>query len=106
MNNNYKKTINVILSCLLFLAGTGVCIAEPISGSAVISFKTVLIKFGITMGSVLISIIVIWLGLKSFKEYIGQTPQSIDKNSLYGDTLETPKSVDDAVISFIDKNRL
>jgi hypothetical protein len=106
MNNNYKKQYNTILSCLLFMASTGICFAEPISGSAVIPFKTVLIKFGITMGSVLLSIIVIWAGLKSFKEYINQQPQKLDKSSLYGDTLETPKSVDDAVISFIDKNRL
>ena len=80
--------------------------AEPISGSAVIPIDVVLLKFAITMGSVFASIIVIWLGLRAFKDYAGGKYNKPNPQNLYGDTYETPKTMDDAIISFIDKNRL
>ena len=109
MKTIFKNIITKIqILCLLF-ASTNICFAADkpvVAGENVIPIKTVLIKFGITMGSVLVSLIVIWILLNFYKAYYTQETKKAKTQSLYGDTLDTPKSIDDAVIMFIDKNRL
>ena len=107
MKKYFKNIISGIQVLCLFLAGTNICYAdEPLVGSNVIPIKTVLVKFGITMGSVLVSLIVIWILLSAYKAYYADEIKKNKSQSLYGDTLNTPKSIEDAVIMFIDKNRL
>ncbi len=103
--NKYLNSL--ILSLSLFTASSGLCFAEPVAGSAVVPIKTVLIKFAVSMGSVLVSLIVIFVVLALFRKQYGANFNNRGNSAdLYGDTLETPKNIDDAVISFIDKNRL
>ena len=97
----------IILTCLLIIsAGTDVWLGETVTGTGVIPFKKVLIKFCLAMGAVLVSVFVIWIGLNIFKKHSPESFRNAEEKDLYSDTLETPKSVDEAIISFIDKNKL
>lgn len=65
---------------------------------------SILKKFAITMGSVLVSLIVIWFGLNILKKFkLNNRSHSKD---LYNDGLSSPKTVDEAIAFFINKNRL
>ena len=105
--NNIIKLKNKFIPCLLlYAASTGFCFADGEVGTSVIPLKTVLIKFAISMGSVILSLLIIWIGLNAYRQYsLSKFPKPNNKD-LYGDSLETPKNMEDAVISFIDKNRL
>lgn len=84
-----------------------VCYADPVvTGSGVIPIKTVLIKFGITMGAVLVSLLIIWFALSTFKKYTANSVKEYKQQALYGDNFKTSTSINEAIISFIDKNRL
>ena len=63
MKNNIKNImINIGLCLLLIAADANLCFADPINaGSNVIPIKTVFVKFAITMGSVLLSLLIIWV---------------------------------------------
>lgn len=108
MKQNNKKIIAKNLLCLLAIsASTAICYAEPVAaGSAVIPLNTVLIKFGFTMGAVLVSLLIIWAALYSFKKFTAKSINEYKQQSLYGDNFRTPASMDDAIVSFIKKNRL
>ncbi|MEE3348525.1 MAG: hypothetical protein VZR09_00650 [Candidatus Gastranaerophilaceae bacterium] len=109
MKNKFfnKYLNNLTLSLSLFAASSGVCYAELVAGSGVVPIKTVLLKFAVSMGSVLVSLIVIFVVLAILKKQYGDKLNNrANTADLYGDTLETPKNINDAVISFIDKNRL
>lgn len=109
MKNNKKKTlITTILLCLPVLAAsTAVCYAEPVvMGSGVIPIKTVLIKFGITMGAVIASLLIIWFALLTFKKYAANSVKEYKQQALYGDNFKTSTNINEAIISFIEKNRL
>lgn len=68
------------------------------------SMKDILTKFGITMGGVFISLLVIWIGLNIFKNYKFKTKTTNKKITQTG--LKTPENIDDAIVSFINQNRL
>lgn len=68
------------------------------------SMKDILTKFGITMGGVFISLLVIWIGLNIFKNYKFKTKVTNQKAINTG--LKTPENIDDAIVSFINQNRL
>ncbi len=68
------------------------------------SMKDILTKFGITMGGVFISLLVIWIGLNIFKNYKFKTKVANQKAIKTG--LKTPENIDDAIVSFINQNRL
>lgn len=68
------------------------------------SLKNVLGKFSITMGGVLISLLIIWAVLSLVKEF-GTKKTVINSKKLY-DEPQTPKTVDEAIVFFIRKNRL
>ena len=106
-NNNISLILKTLSLPVLLPVGNCVCYAnEPVAGSAVIPIQTVLTKFCMTMGSVLLSLVVIWIGLNLYKNYYLKQQQNSNKKELYGDTMDTPKNIEDAVITFIDKNRL
>lgn len=103
MKINFKKIITNIKILCLFLASTNICYAdEPITGSNVMPIKTVLIKFGIAMGSVIISLLIIWILLNLYKSYYGSKTLKSDNKLLYEEKLNTPKDMDEALIKFID----
>jgi len=109
IHNITKNTKNIITGLLLYAASCGLCYADTndMTGSSVVPLKTVLVKFAISMGSVLISLIVIFIVLAYFrKQYGGAIDNRNNPDDLYGDSLGTPKNIEDAIISFIDKNRL
>ena len=109
MKTILKNIITKLQILCLFFASTNICYATEnpiVVGENVLPIKTVIMKFGITMGSVLISLLIIWILLNFYKAYTAEETKKAKTQSLYGDTLDTPKSIDDAVIMFIDKNRL
>ena len=106
-NSIIQLTAKLTLCLPIILAGTAVCYAEPaVTGSAVIPLNTVFIKFGITMGAVLISLLIIWSGLYSFKKFTAKSIKEYKQQALYGDNFNTATNMDDAIVSFIEKNRL
>lgn len=76
---------------------------QPMAGSNVLPVKVVLIKFLITMGLVGIALVLLWCGLIWYKKVC-------NKECILGANrktkLSTPTTIDDAVISFIKRNRL
>lgn len=107
-NKNIIFLIKNLLLCLpILLASTVVCYAEPVvMGSGVIPIKTVFIKFGITMGAVLASLLIIWFALSTFKKFKATSVKEYKEQSLYGDNFKTSTNINEAIITFIDKNRL
>ena len=108
MKNNFRNIfINTTLCLLILLADTGLCIAAPITtGSNVIPLKTVLLKFIITMGAVLVSLVIVFFALITYKKYTINSVNEYKKKSLYGDNFNTPQTLDEAVAEFINKNKL
>ncbi len=79
--------------------------AEAIQqGASVMPIPYVLKKFGLTMGGVIVSLAIIWFGLNIFKKF--STKLQNNNKNLYNDGLNSPKNVDDAIILFINKNKL
>lgn len=107
-NNNLKNSIAKITLCLfVILTGTAFCYAEPVTtGSNVMPLNTVLMKFGITMGAVIVSLLIILFGLTAFKKFTAKSMKEYKQQALYGDSFKTSTTMDEAIISFIDKNRL
>lgn len=68
------------------------------------SMKDILAKFGITMGGVFISLLVIWIGLNIFKNY--KFKKKVTNQTSIKTGLKTPETIDDAIVSFINQNRL
>lgn len=62
-----------------------------------------IVKFAFAMGGVVISSLVIFLGLTVYNRFFVKNPQYAASED---DILRTPKTVDDAVIFFLKKNRL
>ena len=110
-----KFSLILILGLIIVLsANAGICTEDiarhvpaavntiPAKESSGISLT--MTKFLITMVGVILSSVVIWLGLTIYnkffvKNHFKQTP--IDE-----DTMNTPKTIDEAVTFFIKKNRL
>ncbi len=108
MKSSIKSIMINIGLCLLLLAvDANLCFADPINaGSNVIPIKTVFVKFAITMGSVLLSLLIIWILLYSYKKYSVEAVKEYNQKSLYGDNMKQTKTVGEAIVSFIEKNRL
>jgi hypothetical protein len=62
-----------------------------------------IVKFSVAMGGVIVASIVIWLGLTVYNKIIEDKSQTILPED---EILTTPKTVDEAVKFFINKNRL
>lgn len=61
-------------------------------------------KFFITMMGVLISSVIIWAGLSFYNKFFVKRGQMLKSNG--EEDLKTPKTIDDAVLFFIKKNKL
>lgn len=123
MLSNKKQFLLIVLflSLIIFTANAAMCEPETIQqtsgitsqaaaavanvGSSVLPIKTILIKFGITMVLVIGSLCIIWIGLTFFKKS-SKTSKLLNRKNLYNDNLKQPDSVDEAIISFINRNKL
>lgn len=91
-----NKIISTILT-LILTANVGLC--EQTHTSAL---HTTVIKFGLAMGGVVLSSLIIYFGLTVYNKFFVKMV-----NLKYEeDALKTPKTTDEAVKFFIHKNRL
>lgn len=110
MKNKKVIIYSILLTGLLILSVnsgwcTGADAANTVQqGASVMPVTAVLKKFGLAMGAVFISLAVIWFGLNMFKKL---TTKSLhNSKDIYNDGLSSPKNVDEAIVFFINKNKL
>ncbi len=93
-----NKIFNTIFTLLFLTANAGLC---EQTRTAVI--QTPLIKFALAMGGVILSSIVIFAGLKIYKKmFVDKKNHDIIKDEI----LKTPKTTEEAIKFFINKNKL
>lgn len=99
---------------MIFTANTGLCVddiaqhvpavANQIPSKPANGLQLTVSKFIVTMLGVIFSSIVIWGGLTIYnKFFVKENFKPLDPE---GDTLSTPKTVEDAVVFFIKRNKL
>lgn len=66
-----------------------------------VAVKDLIIKFTIAMGGVILASIVIWAGLALYNRILFRKPHSAEE-----EILKTPRTTDEAIKFFINKNRL
>lgn len=125
MKNNSLKIISIIgiLAILYLLAvNIGYCAADTAAQTAQTAASTaaattavpadtipkanhagILIKFVWAMGGVILSSLVIFGGLTLYKKIFSV---KLNYNQITENILKTPKTIDDAIIFFIKKNKL
>ena len=91
-----KNKIYSLLITFLITGNAGWCAARP---------SDIAVKFILAMAGVVISSVVIFLGLSIYNKIIvkGNTQSA---SSAEDEVLKTPKTVDDAIKFFINRNRL
>ena len=99
MNSKSFKNLYMALAVLFMTANT--VYAKPIINSAV---KSVVTKYGTAMMAIFIVSFLLYFGLLLYNK-IFVTPRIYDCN-LNKDSLRTPKNKEDAVLTFITRNRL
>lgn len=114
-NNKLFKIFSIftfVAVILLITAQSGIC--EPETSTAVadvtknlsetFSAQDKLVKLGIALGGSVVAIIIITIGLMIYNKFF------VDKRLFHSndpnDVLNTPKTVDEAVIGFIKRNKL
>jgi len=118
LKNNKVIIFSIIITGLILLSvNAGWCTGETAgnlsAGASALpadlpmksdSILTILKKFALTMGCVGLSLIIIWFGLNIFKKFKFRKTSSAQ--DLYNDGLKSPRTVDEAIVLFINKNRL
>lgn len=110
MLQNRKLLIITVICLTVILIQAGRCaaavdVAAPaLPEVRLLSSTEVLVKFAVVMCGVILSLLVIWFGLSLYKKCTAKTFK-IGKN-LYNDGLSSPKTIDEALVFFINKNRL
>lgn len=93
-----NKIVNTIFTLIFLTANAGLC---EQTRSAVM--QNAIFKFALAMGGVVLSSLVIFLGLKIYKKlFVDKTSPNIIKDEI----LRTPKTTEEAIRFFINKNRL
>lgn len=109
MNKNFVK---IILFLIVVFGVSQVCfgetpdtavVADAVTGATQPDFKATMIKFGTVMFAVMLSSFAIFIGLSLWNVIL---ERSRAKNVNHDLSLKTPRTVDDAVLMFIHKNRL
>ena len=102
MKNNLFKILLIVavmgVSSAVF-AETPEAVAEPQNPE----LMSAIIKFATVMGAVMLSSFIIYLILLAWNAFI---KRSRSKTTDYDATLKSPQSLDEAVLLFIQKNRL
>ena len=93
-----NKIINTIFTFIFLTANAGLC---EQTRSAVM--HNAIIKFGLAMGGVALSSIIIFVGLTIYNKFFFFFARP---NSLEEEILKTPKTTEDAIKFFINKNKL
>ena len=93
-----NKIINTIFTFIFLTANAGLC---EQTRSAVM--HNAIIKFGLAMGGVALSSIIIFVGLTIYNKFF---VSQIRPHSLEEEILKTPKTTEDAIKFFINKNKL
>ncbi len=93
-----NKIFNTFLTLIFLTANAGLC---EQTRSAVM--HTAVIKFGLAMGGVALSSIIIFTGLTVYNKFFvkQQRPHSLEE-----EILKTPKTTEEAIKFFINKNKL
>jgi len=100
------RKLKFIITLMLIIVYNGSCYADTVPGSGVMPVNQVFAKFALTMGAVFLSVLIIWVGLYIFKGYVKDQYEKARSKMMATDSNETPKNVDEAVVSFINKNKL
>ena len=93
-----NKFFNTIITLLFLTANAGLC--EQTRNAVM---QNTFVKFGLAMGGVILSAIIIFFGLKLYKKFF---KQKCKFRSPQEEILKTPKNTDDAIKFFINKNKL
>lgn len=93
-----NKFFHTLLTFILLTANAGLC---EQARRAVLNFP--IEKFGLAMGGVVLSALVIFLGLSIYKRLLGVNN---NLNVHEAEILKTPKSTEEAIQIFIHKNKL
>lgn len=93
-----NKIFTTIFTLIFLTANTGFC--EETRNAVM---HTAMIKFGLTMGGVALSSIIIYLGLTIYNKFFVKPKYT---HSLEEEILKTPKTKEEAIIFFINKNKL
>ena len=72
--------------------------------SGILSLKVVAVKFGLAMGGVVVFSILLYVGLSIYNKFF--VDAKIKNFNLRQDSLRTPTDKDEAIMTFITKNRL
>lgn len=96
---------NDIGYCAASAAQTAQSTADTVSQTApaVNNMHNTIIKFVFAMGGVVLSSVLIFAGLTVYNKIFVKNPHYASSED---DVLKTPKTVDDAIIFFLKKNRL
>lgn len=84
----------------IFMSANAV-FSKPVLNSAV---KPVLVKYGFAMLGIFVATFVLYLGLSLYNKFF--VSSRINDCNLNSDSLRPPKDKEDAVLTFITKNRL
>ena len=119
--NNLILGALVLLGILILSAATGLCVEEiaqhvpaavtqnaaqtAAQTTAPTELKATIIKFIITMIGVIASSLVIWGGLTVYNKFFVMKKENLLPKP-EGEDLGTPKTVEDAVVFFIKRNKL
>jgi len=72
--------------------------------SGILSLKVVAVKFGLAMGGVVLFSILLYVGLSIYNKFF--VDAKIKNFNLRQDSLKTPSDKDEAIMTFITRNRL
>lgn len=118
MKNNLLKILSLlgIIAIIYFLtndigycaasaAQTAQTTADAVSQTAPAAnnIHNTIIKFAFAMGGVILSSVLIFAGLTVYNKIFVKNPHYANSED---DVLKTPKTVDDAIVFFLKKNRL
>lgn len=93
-----NKILNTFFTFIFLTANAGLC-EQP--RNAVM--HNAIIKFGLAMGGVALSSIIIFVGLTIYNKFFVSLTKS---HSIEEEILKTPKTTEDAIKFFINKNKL
>lgn len=100
MKNKALKNIIYTLFAVIFITAEGVYAAQ----SHFMDIKTVLSKFGLAMFGVMLFSFLLYFGLSLYNKFF--VSEKIKDFKMRQDSLKTPSDIDEAIMTYITKNRL
>ena len=110
-NKKLLKTISILAfsAAIVFIAAqSGICEPEAVSDAVTETAKNpnndVIVKFAVAMIGVVVSAVVLFLGLWIYNKFF--VDKGLFPSNNPDDVLNTPKTVNEAVVGFIKRNKL